>query len=206
VKPSWGGDSVSGSQGRSSLGFQEAVGSSFRFLESEHGYECLERSLTIVRYESPTARFHVFHGRSSFQIDVELSEKTVPEPESQAFRLADLAALIGAEEQIPLGFFQASTPEAVQIVVMRTAELVRRCGPETLRAEPFIIRRLDELRRERARQAAQLQRLADIRVAVDRAWHQKDYRRVEELFASVEEMLSPAELKKLRYVRTQISH
>ena len=191
---------------RNALGFQEAVLSSFRFLESEHGFMCVERSLTMVRYESATARLNVFHGRSSYQIDVELSEKSTSESETPAFRLADIALLIGSEDLIPLGFLQASTPETLGVVVGRAAELLRRCGPDVLRAEPFIIRRLDELRRDRALKAAQDQRLVDVRIAADQAWHQKDYRRVEELYRSVETMLSPAELKKLHYARRQVSH
>jgi hypothetical protein len=43
-----------------------------------------------------------------------------------------------------------------------------------------------------------------MRKDVDAAWHQKDFKRVLELYAPLKAYLTPAEIKKLEYARKRV--
>jgi hypothetical protein len=190
---------------RSSLRFAEVVRAEFAFLESEYALRSAERTPTLVRYESPDVTVVVYHGRSSYEVDVEITPGDARYGGEPPFTLADLAALCDRQELLPAGFLQASTSDAVRSVVARAAELVRECGDRVLRTDPFELRRLTVLRSERAQREGLERKLSAVRAAAASAWRERDYRRVEELYRSIEPHLTPAERKKLDYAYTHES-
>lgn len=192
--------SMGGTVDRSMLGFSEVVRSAFDFLEAEYGFARKDVAPTLVRYESSSVVISVYHGRSSYEVGVEISTRSASNRREPPFELADLVAFCGQEALLPAGFLQASTREAVRAIVRRAAEILYQCGSDLLRGDRFAFRRLDELRREQAVSNGLKRRLSDVRAAAATAWQEGDYRRVEALYRSIEPHLTPAERKKLDYV------
>lgn len=187
---------------RARLRFAENAKAEFDFLESEYGLCATETAQTLVRYESPSLIVVVYHGRSSYEVGVEITPRGIRREGEQPFSLDDLVALCGRRDLLPAGFLQASTEEAVRISVARAAAIVRECGGKALRSDPFELRRLTVLRSERAQLHALERRLAAVRADAENAWRERDYRRVEELYRAVEPHLTAAEIGRLNYART----
>src|SRR5690606_31773884 len=71
---------------------------------------------------------------------------------------------------------------------------------------PFVYRRLATERRRTAVAETEALRVQDLRTKAERAWRNKDFRAVEEAYSQIEEALTPAEKKRLEYVRRQPRH
>jgi len=79
-------------------------------------------------------------------------------------------------------------------------------GQDAIAGNPFAYRRLTADRSRTAVAETEARRLQDLRTKAERAWRNKDFRAVEEAYSRIEEALTPAEKKKLEYVRRQPRH
>jgi hypothetical protein len=202
--------------GRSALGFAEAVEEAFRFLEDD-GFRCTERGPTLVRYESGPATVNVYHGRSSYEIGVELgcteaarsaglsfgagpAPKVVGNPGAAGVvKLWDVLRFLGVAGIERGTFLQASTPEAVRNAVARAAGLLQPHARVALRCDPAWWDRLLLWRSEDARLANEQEDLRRARGTAEQAWRERDWGRFVELLQPFRDSLTDAERKKLRY-------
>ncbi len=189
---------------RDDLGFRRAVLDSFGFLVDEYGFRSAEEKPTLVRYESDTVGVRVYHGRQSYELDVEFIDLDGVE-NAPPLKLLDVLRLEGKEQEMPHGFFQSSKPGGVRRLVDKLAQLTREYASEILRGNRMYFRRLSVLRSEMATKEELRRRASELRHAVDAAWRSGDYSRVVELFEELEEPLTPAEKKKLEIARRKAS-
>lgn len=182
---------------RADLGFSEAARSAFSFLVTDYGFRLMESNPTYVRYETEALVLNVYHGRISYEIDVEIGR--LPETERCRYRLPDvLGALAGLEDKRAT-YFQASNKSAVEKCVRAIAGLVARHYAPVLRGEPAVF---DSIRTyTAARDAAYTKEVAQrpVRAAADDAWRSKNYEKVKELYGSIRSDLSVVERKRLDY-------
>jgi len=85
-------------------------------------------------------------------------------------------------------------------------DLIRKYGHDAIAGNPFAYRRLMAQRSRTAVAETEALRVQDLRTKAERAWRNKDFRAVEEAYSQIEEALTPAEKKRLEYVRRQPRH
>jgi len=110
---------------RSDLGFEGAVGDAFSFLVSDFGFHVVRSDATSVRYESDKVYLNVYHGRRSYEIDVEVGR--LPDLRGVHYRLREvLGALLGEPARQNAYYYQSSSPEGVRHCIAIVVGLVRR--------------------------------------------------------------------------------
>lgn len=112
--------------GRDRLGFVDAVRRSFGFLTSEFEFNIVSQTPTMVRFEGDHVVVQVFHGRSSYILDVEVGLKTLSQSREVRYSLRQLVTLCKDLDDVKYGEFQISSVEKLPAIVERLAELIRR--------------------------------------------------------------------------------
>lgn len=192
---------------RSRLRFEEAVLGAFAFMITDFGYRVVESVVTRVRYESAAVFVNVFHGRSSYEIGVEIGPQTNSRSSEldgeERYSLWDICLLEGAQGVTTKSFLQASTPDRVLDAVEKAAALLKEYGGDALRGDPSYFARLGEAHTVRfhAEQSATL--LQRIQGDLDAAWGRKDFAAVVALLEGVPE-LPPRESRRLEYARSHV--
>ena len=97
---------------RASLGFLEAATSEFMFLVEEFAFSCVKRDVTFVRYESKNVFVNIYHGRSSFELNVEIGERSLSEnTRERSFAIGDILYVTKPEVAERYYPYQVTTPE-----------------------------------------------------------------------------------------------
>jgi hypothetical protein len=187
---------------RASLGFAEAASSAFNFLVADFSFRCVKQDVTFVRFESNRTFVNVYHGRTSFELNVEIGELTGDKrfPENP-FTIGEILDLVKAKETTKYHLYQVHTPESVEKFVLELAKLVKEFAIPALSGDRAFFQRLSELRTHRSDEYLKGMRLNRTRAEVETAWHQKNYPRVIELYDSMFEDLTPSEAKRLAYAK-----
>jgi hypothetical protein len=188
---------------RASLGFRDAVLSSFKFL-GEFGLRPVEEKMTLVRYESPEVFVNVYHGRASFELGVEVGRLTEL---NEKLTVYDIIAWADAKEAEGFGqhvMFQVSTREGVQEFVPKLAHLIQKYGTPFLKADASAYRAVHEARSGDAVEYEKQVSLRNVRQKAEVAWHAKDYGQVVELYEPVRSDLTEVESKRLAFAEQQV--
>lgn len=188
---------------RATLGFREAVLSSFKFL-NDVGLRPVKEEMTLVRYESSEVFVNVYHGRASFELGVEIGRLQEP---AEKLTLYDIIAYAGAEKAEGFGqhvTFQVSSREGVQEFVPKLAHLVQKYGVPFLKADAGAYCAVHEARSRGAGEYEKQVNLRNVRRRAETAWHAKDYTQIVELYGPVREELTEVEAEKLAYAEKQV--
>lgn len=189
---------------RAKLGFKEAVLSSFKFV-TELGLHAVDEKVTFVRYESPEVFINVYHGRASFEMNVEIGRMRDP---NKTLSIGGIVEWAGAYKTEGFGqhvMFQVSTREGVQEFVPKLAALVRKYAIPLLRNDDSAWNAALDLQGRRWDEYVKEVNLAALREKAEAAWHAKDYVRVVELYEPVRQDLTEVEAKKLAYAEHQVA-
>jgi hypothetical protein len=186
---------------RARLGFVDEVLAAFDFLTSEYGFRLVKVEVTFVRYETTEVFVNVYHGRSSYELGVEIGRfADMVGSFERKFTLGDIIDWAGAKAETNFTFAMASSPEKVKYWMPRLAALVRKYAGKALRGDALTFAQLRDMARAYQKQDT----LRRMRAEVEEAWHAKDYAKVVELYEPVRDDLSPAEIKKLEYARKHL--
>lgn len=188
---------------RAKLGFKDAVLSSFKFL-GEFGFRPVEEKTTFVRYESSQVFVNIYHGRTSFEMGVELGRLKEPEKKLHIFSIVYWA---GAEKAEGLGkhvMFQVGTYEGVQEFVPKLAALVQKYGVPLLRHDEDAYRSALEFQGRRFAEEIKQGNLRVVRGKAEAAWQAKDYAQVVELYNPIRDDLTEVEARKLAHAEQQV--
>jgi|GEM_PF-1071444 len=182
---------------REELRFSEITRTAFRFLIDEFGFEFVESDATYVRYHTGLVFLNVYHGRRSYEIDVEIGR--LSRPDTRQYRLADVLGAIAGLEDKRETYLQASNVDSVEQGVHAAASLVRSHYGPLLRGDEFTfgvvgayVARVDA---DYTREVVQ----RPVRDAANDAWRSKDYEKVSELYRSIRTDLTDVEKKRLDY-------
>lgn len=77
------------------LGFVEAVADAFSFLVDRYGFEMKTPAPTLVEFGSPAVLLRVYHGRQSYEINVELNPRTEWKQGVAPFTISDVLRVGG---------------------------------------------------------------------------------------------------------------
>jgi len=184
---------------RTSLGFIKAVRTAFKFLVEDFSFTCVKEDVTFVRFESTTVFVNVYHGRASYELNVEVGELAMT-PEN-SFTLGEILHVVAAKESLTYRPYQVTTSESVVKFIQEIARLVKEYATPALIGDRDFFMRLSEIRVQRSDDYLKKLHLNRIRTEVETAWHQKNYPRVVELYDSMLGDLTPAEAKRLAFAK-----
>ena len=182
---------------RRSLGFTKKVREFFSFLEVQWEFKCVRQENTFVRYESADVYVNVYHGRSSFEIGVEIGNKS----SEHSFNLEALVALFDKELSREYWAAGGRTAKAVRRALKKQAEGLSRYGGSALSGHQSIFDRLEQLRTDRSAAMVLDSKAYQIRPKADAAFRRGDYKEAVKLYSSIEPALSSLERKKLKLAK-----
>lgn len=188
---------------RAKLGFKEAVLSSFKFL-TEVGLHLVDEKVTFVRYESSEVFINIYHGRASYEMNVEVGRLRDPKRYVTLATILDWAGAYKSEGFGQHVMFQVGTREGVQEFVPRLAALVKKYAASLLRNDEADWTTVLQLQSLKWRDYIKTVNLRQLREKAEAAWHAKDYVRVVELYEPVRQDLTQVEAKKLAYAQHQV--
>ena len=187
-----------GANEREALGFARAVEQEFRFLVAEHGFDVVQVDVTLVRYESRNVFVNVYHGRRSYEINVELGR--LDDPHAHRYGLRDvLVALLGVPTWPNAYFLQSSNRDGVQWCVATAADLVKQHYGPVLRGDATALARVAESTSERSGKYTREVVQRPVRDAAELAWHRKDLAAVARHYGLIRQDLTPFERRRLEY-------
>lgn len=162
---------------REKLGFAGAAEDAFRFLVANCGFRLVSRAPTYVRYESQAVFVNIYHGRSSYEIGVEVGPRPdLPGGAEEKFMLADILETCG--EPGGSAFRQAQTTEEVSRYLYELAELAKKYGAAAFRGEKNFFLSLRETQTRLSREFVLVHSLRRARSVAAEAFARGDYRRV----------------------------
>lgn len=189
-------------QGRARLGFAEQVLRSFSFLTKEYDFRVVKTEPTFIRFESSSVFVNIYHGRASFELGFEIGRLNDGSgKEESPHSLRTILELMGAQEGTGYTFLQASTQDRVKEFVPKLASLVKRYAAPALGGDPSTFEQLMDTDSHISHRLHQEMRLKDVRKRAAEAWQSRDYALLVDLYESIFEQLTPAEMKKLEYVK-----
>jgi len=189
---------------RERLRFEETVLASFDFLGS-YGLKPKKKEPTFVRYESKKVFLNVYHGRSSFEIGLELGRRDRPERYGLGYIIASAGKAAWEAEGFGHGtMFQVSSREGVQQLVPKVAGLLKKYGEPFLRGDPEFYDELAKANERASSEYTRRQLVERTRKDADTAWAGKQYARVVDLYQPLREDLTEIETKRLAYAEKKV--
>jgi hypothetical protein len=175
-------------------------------LVSEYGFRSVRTEATFVRFESEAVFVNVYHGRASYELGVEIGQpqKVTGLPAERRFTLYEFVVLNNAEKVSGYTYYQVSRPELMGEFVNRLADLTKRYCGLALMGGPEIFEKVAQVRSRLSAQLMKEMALEGVRPQVDEAWRAKNFKRVIDLYESIEPHLTEAERKKLTYARRHL--
>lgn len=189
------------SSARAAFRFPQKVLIAFAFLARDYGFRCVRTEPTFVRYESPLAFVNVYHGRSSYELGLEVGRLGEDSEEEQGFTVMELMRLQDPQAEKDFSYFAATRPEQIQWAVTQLANLLKTYGGGALRGDECIFGRLYEERIRWREEFAKQTVLSQIRSRAEAAFRGKEYAKAAALYESIQTELTPLETKKLSYSR-----
>jgi hypothetical protein len=184
---------------RAALHFADATRAAFRFLESL-GLQELDADTTIVRYASTRVFLNVYHGRSSYELGVEIGLGDATQGQS-GHGMSELIRLVDKDEGHRFRNTTATTPEEVRDGVQKLAEQTKRYGHLALKGDASVFAALDMQRRQWAEEYAAEVTYRQILPEAQEAFRKHEYVRAAQLYERIQNNLGPVDLKKLAYAR-----
>jgi len=182
------------------LEFSEVAQDTFHFL-LDRGFRLRNSEVTIVRYASERVFVNVSHGRSSYEIGIEIGLMSLELGDAHGYSMSELIRLNNHEEAERFRNFMATTPGEVKVGVERLAEQLLKYGDRALRGDETFFDELERHRQEWASNFANDVAYRQVSPKAAEAFRQQEYRKAAELYESVRGELTPAELKKLEYAK-----
>lgn len=184
---------------RVALDFSGAVRSAFAFLKG-FGFREIGTEATIVRYATERVFLNVYHGRSSYELGIEVGLLDASS-EERGYSLSEFVRLVEPAEAAQLKDFCATTASEVANGVTRLATQVKQYVARVLSGDEAIFAVLALQRREWADAFAADIAYRQVSPKAAAAFREKRYREAANLYESIKSRLSPAELTKLEYAK-----
>jgi hypothetical protein len=181
---------------RSLFRFADEVKARFAFLETLD-FRCVSSDATSVRFESSKFAISVYHDQQSYEISSAIENVHG----SEAYSFSEILRLIKSERAEQYRDYASHTVEGVAEGVRQLAELFRKCVDAGLLKDSELFSRLKLQRGQWAKNYALETQLEQARKKSESAWAEKDFEKVVQIFAPLQEHLNSSEVKKLEYAK-----
>lgn len=190
---------------RSNLRFAEEIQKHLSFLTKQYTFNVVFTNHTFVRFESDLVFVNVYHGRSSYELGIEIGRLGFPDEMAQGYTLSELIQLADSDKSAKFKLFAARTPDTVRKGVLQLARLFRTYADKALCGDHAIFGKLHRQREQWKKTFAREVLLAQSRPRAEAAFRRKDYQEVVRLLESLRDALTASELKKLQYAHKHLS-
>jgi hypothetical protein len=188
--------------GRSKLEFAKAAEEAFHFL-LDQGFRLVSAETTIVRYSSERIFVNVYHGRSSYELGIDVG--LVGSEMEHGYPLEAFVRLSDPEHAPRIRNFMATTSNEVRVGLRQLAEHVKRYVVPALPGGQNVFAELQRQAQEWRNSYAMEVLAGQIRPKAEAAFREHDYVRFVEHLSKIESVLTPVEKQKLSYARRKIS-
>lgn len=190
-----------GVRDRSVLHFPEEVNKRFLFL-LESGFRQVYEDNTLVRFESSNVAINVYHGRRSFEINLEIE---LLESEEGPYSFSEILRLVDQARGDAYRNYATHTKEGVTDGVRSLSQAFQECLRHGILDDSNLFTHLKLQRDELSASYALETQLQQARKKADEAWRSGECHKVVELLSPLQEWLEPSEVKKLEYARKKTS-
>ena len=180
--------------GRDQLKFAESVRRHFAFLR-QRGFKEVSAEDTLVRFSNGALNIDVFHGRTSFEIGLEV------ESADERFSLEEIARLSNASAADECRRSSARTQGAVDSGVADVAKTFESHGARALHDFTALLPELQAQREAWLQQFEQEVLARQLRPKAEQAFRERRYPEAAALYQRFSSQLTPAERKKLEVAR-----
>jgi hypothetical protein len=191
---------VTSDNSRAALNFANTAREVFLFL-GDFGFQEVGAEETIVRYATKRIFFHVYHGRSSYELGIDVGLFGPGTIEVHGYSLGEFARLTDPMEAANLRDFCATTPEEVGIGLGKLAAQAMQYVARALRGDETVFSELERQQREWGSALAADVAYRQVSPKAAEAFREKNYHKAVELYESIKNRLTPAELKKFEYAK-----
>ncbi|MBI2837241.1 MAG: hypothetical protein HYX75_02940 [Acidobacteria bacterium] len=190
---------------RRNLGFAQKVRTLFDPLAAKHDFRCVSENVTLVRYESKLLYLNVYHGRSSYELGIEIDRVGGESESEHGFTLSELLQAQDPAKGAQFRYYTARTREAVDRGVELLFELFKECAGEALGGSGAYFTRLREQRERWKQDYAQNVLASQVRPQAKEAFRRGDFGESVRLYESIRESLTSTERKKLEFARRKLT-
>lgn len=183
---------------RVNIDFSIKVKDIFKFLVSKYNFRLIEEVETFVRYESDTVFINFYHGRSSFEIGVEMG--LLKHEGDSRFRLPTIMAALAPEYKERV-FFQANESKVVEKCLIKVSELLQKYCIALIKGDESTFLKVSVQQQLEGAKLHEEYTINPVKEDADKAWHEKRYADVVKLYSSVEHYLTNTEKKRLEFAR-----
>jgi hypothetical protein len=176
---------------RARLDFVGAVLREFAFLETA-GFAIVASEPTIVRYRRGSLGLTIFHGRMSYEIDLE-----VYRGERHESGMGHIIGVTDREAGWQYKSYQTTTQDGVRDGVALLAGLFRRYGARVMIDDPSFFRELVQVKESALARWTMDMAEERLRPQANAAFKRGDYAASAELYEQFKQRLRPSEAKKL---------
>ena len=189
--------------GRIQLRFSEEVQTRFNYLVDTYDFRCVKVETTFVRYESDHIFINIYHGRSSFEIGLEIGQLFSGIKNEDAYNLSWLIKLDDSKKAMDYRLYVAKSADLVKKGIYQLCELFKEHAGEAIIGDEHTFKLLAKLREDWSESFAQEIMAGQVRPKANTAFSKKNYAEATYLYESISSELTPAELKKLKFARKQ---
>jgi hypothetical protein len=195
---------ISSSLSREQLGFAQTVNAEFSFLIHDYNMKCVRTEPTLIRYESNCIFIEVYHESNSYELGIEVGLIPSSNERTSSYGLGDVLETVLGKEHNLTTFYQSSTVDGVKQSVNDLAKIVRQYYGPLLSGDKDVFKQLELVSNQRSEELMRDRMAKSVREKAARAWENKDYKGLIELYQSIKPDLTVSELKKLEYARKQL--
>jgi hypothetical protein len=160
------------------------------------GFTVDRREDTFVRFENGNSFVNVWHGRSSYQVGLELGRVR----EGETYSLYELLTAV-APSEIDLARCQTTDPEILERCLASMASAIERHCGALLAGDAVAFERLRAMVAPLRRAATLQAQFGAIIDRADKAWELKDFSKAAALYAKCEPALDETRERRLEYLR-----
>jgi hypothetical protein len=182
------------SSGQGRLGFIELALSAFAFL-LRIGFEVVRREPTRLVFESPEVFVNVYHGRSSYQVGLEIGRLEA----GDKYSLHELLAAV-APPEVAKARCQTTDPEVLKCCLSGIANVVARTCGSLLAGDAGAFEALRVAVAPRRKAVTLEAEFGAILDRADQAWETKDLGRAREFYERARPALDETRRRRLTYL------
>lgn len=190
---------------RSSLQFPELAVGALESALTAFGIVPSKRTPTLVRFEGREVFVNFFHGRSSYEVGIEVGRVGRPDEMTRPYGLGELIAVTDPDAASRYRRPQASDLDSLRHVVNRAAEQLSEYGQRALAGDAAFFDLLKQVRVGRTKEFGRNLTHASARARAEENWQRKDYAGVVAALEQLGGAMTPAEQKKYEYSRKHSS-
>jgi hypothetical protein len=190
---------------RSCLHFPEEVRFHFNYLVDRHDFCCVVVKSTFVRYESNNIFINIYHGRSSYEIGLEIGQLGSSGKPEEAFNISWLIKLVDPQRAADYKLYVAKTTDLVRKGVFQLCELFKKYAGKAIFADESTFTLLAKQTGDWKKSYAKEVLASQVRPKANAAFSNRNYGDAVCLYESIFSELTPAELKKLEFAQKQLS-